>query len=80
MLLLHIIYIYQAGELSENSLISEIFVSTSEKIRQIFLNVYAFTSFRDIFNLLIEFLEIFSTLCSPPCINTVVYTYEGVEF
>jgi hypothetical protein len=36
----------QAGELSENSLISEIFVSTSEKIRQVFLlNVYAFRDF-----------------------------------
>jgi hypothetical protein len=36
----------QAGELSENSLISEIFVSTSEKIRQVFLlNAYAFREF-----------------------------------
>jgi hypothetical protein len=56
----------QAGELSENSLISEIFVSSSEKIRQVFLlNADAF---RDFFHLLIEFSEIFSTLCSPPCI------------
>jgi hypothetical protein len=37
---------YQAGELSENSPISEIFVSTSEKIRQVFLlNAYAFRDF-----------------------------------
>jgi hypothetical protein len=37
---------YQAGELSENSLISEIFVSTSEKIKQGFLlNAYAFRDF-----------------------------------
>jgi hypothetical protein len=37
---------YQAGELSENSLISEIFVSTSEKIRQGFLlAAYAFRDF-----------------------------------
>jgi hypothetical protein len=37
---------YQAGELSENSLISEIFVSISEKIRQGFLlNAYAFRDF-----------------------------------
>jgi hypothetical protein len=36
----------QAGELPENSLISEIFVSTSEKIRQVFLlNTYAFRDF-----------------------------------
>jgi hypothetical protein len=56
--------VLQAGELSENSLISEIFVSSSEKIRQVFLvNAYAF---RDFFYLLIEFSEIFSTLCSPP--------------
>jgi hypothetical protein len=35
--------IYQAGELSENSLISESFVLTSEKNRQVFLlNAYAF--------------------------------------
>jgi hypothetical protein len=41
-----------AGELSENSLISEIFVSSSEKIWLVFLlNAYAF---RDDFNLLIE--------------------------
>jgi hypothetical protein len=37
---------YQAGELSENSLISEIFVSISEKIMQIFLlNAYVFRDF-----------------------------------
>jgi hypothetical protein len=37
---------YQAGELSENSLISEIFVSTSEKIGQVFLlDAYAFRDF-----------------------------------
>jgi hypothetical protein len=37
---------FQAGELSENSLISEIFVSISEKIRQDFLlNAYAFRDF-----------------------------------
>jgi hypothetical protein len=36
----------QAGELSENSLISEIFVSSSEKIGQLFLlNAYAFRDF-----------------------------------
>jgi hypothetical protein len=43
----------QAGELEENSLISEIYVSSSEKIRQVFLlNAYAF---RDFFHLLIDF-------------------------
>jgi hypothetical protein len=47
----------QAGELSENSLISEIFITTSEKIRQVFLpNAYAF---RDFCHLPIEFSEIF---------------------
>jgi hypothetical protein len=36
----------QAGELSEISLISEIFVSSSEKISQVFLpNAYAFREF-----------------------------------
>jgi hypothetical protein len=42
----HVALVKQAGELSENSLISEIFVSTSEKIRQVFLlNAYAFRDF-----------------------------------
>jgi glucan phosphoethanolaminetransferase (alkaline phosphatase superfamily) len=58
-------YMYQAGELSENSLISEIFVSTSEKIRQVFL-LNAYKCFQRFFNLPIEFSEIVSTLCSPP--------------
>jgi hypothetical protein len=62
---------FQAGELSENSLISEIFVSTSEKIMQVFLvNAYAFRDF--LFNLQIEFSEIFfyivfSTLALHDC-------------
>jgi hypothetical protein len=45
---LHCIYTYthQAEELSDNSLISEIFVSTLEKDRQIFLmDIYAFRDF-----------------------------------
>jgi hypothetical protein len=39
-------YSIQAGELSENSLISEIFVSILEKCRQVFLlNAYGFRDF-----------------------------------
>jgi hypothetical protein len=42
----HLLQSTQAGELSENSLISEIFVSTSEKNWQVFLlNAYAFRDF-----------------------------------
>jgi hypothetical protein len=71
----------QAGELSENSLISEIFVSTSEKIWLFFLlNAYALFIYLFIYlfhfqrfvNLPIEFSEIFSTLCSPPCKQLLV--------
>jgi hypothetical protein len=55
---------FQAGELSENSLISEIFVSISENIRQVFLlNAYVF---RDFVIFLLIFQRFFSTLCSPP--------------
>jgi hypothetical protein len=55
----------QAGELSENSLISEIFVSTSKNNRQVFLlNAYAF---RDFLIFWWSFQRFFSTLCSPAC-------------
>jgi hypothetical protein len=54
---------FQAGELSENSLISEIVVFSSEKIRQVFLlNAYAFRDFFFIF--LLNFQRFFSTLFS----------------
>jgi hypothetical protein len=52
----------RAGELSENSLIAEIFVSTSEKIRQVFLlNAYAF---RDFLILRLNFQRFFYTVFS----------------
>jgi hypothetical protein len=41
-------FLGQAGEISENSLISEIFGSTSEKNRQVFLlNAYVFRDSSD---------------------------------
>jgi hypothetical protein len=66
-------FILQAGELSENSLISEIFVSTSEKILLVFLlNAYAFRYFL-IFRL--NFQRFF-----PHCVlhpDSVCFFHEG---
>jgi hypothetical protein len=60
-----ILYLFQAGKLSENSLISEIFVSISEKNRQVFLlNAY---DFRDFLIFRLNFQRFFSTPCSPHC-------------
>jgi hypothetical protein len=65
-----------AGELSYNSLISEIFVSSSEKIRQAFLlNAYAFRDFL-IYQLNFQefFYTVFSTLILDLiCIEMILY-------
>jgi hypothetical protein len=50
----------QAAELSENSLISETFLSTAEKVGQIFL---LNACFQRCFHHLIGLSEFFSTLC-----------------